>query len=850
MLRSIHINNLARNLIVIILTLFFLSICAFSLVTTRSWINRTFPGFLVMENNFVAVLWLPDWEGFKQGIKFGDVITAVDGKPVSSGSELNELFSSIDPDTPVTYTIKRLGQERHLTIPASVFSQQDYIFIFIFFMLLGLLFYGAGLIVFATKPNLPASRAFLLFSVISGTSLAAAPEHCTNHVNSLMLMTLPLIGPSILILSLYFPIDNQRRRKIIGATFCVTVPLAVLYYTFFHNVTIFQYIDIVHNANLVLTGTLGVFIMVRAFQKSQDTVIRRKVKIVIYGCFTGFMGGIGIMVGSTIFGNISIFWGLPFLALVPLSFGYAIVTGELFDVDFFARKRRSLAFRLFSFLLIISVLVFLPMIVFILMENRKNLEYQMLSSARQTNNLIISTTRYSMLKNDRKAIKMTVKSLKKIPEIDIVRIYSKDGISFSTHKEDIGKKVDEKAKQCIVCHMTDTALENIPEGMALQVFTADDGHKYIAKVDPIYNSRSCAVTDCHPKPSEKKVLGVLETRMRMTDVDNKMAKNRTQLIVFSIVAIFTIEFLTGLFLWFYVHRRVNKFREGTIQVGEGDLDHRVEIAGDDELGQLAESFNDMVEKVKDMVDLEASYRELKKLDEMKDNLLHMVSHDLRTPMTSILGYAYIIHDTSDSIDNDTQKEYLSIMIKEGERLTRLINDLLELQRFEAGRVEMEFEDLDIIELARESIQVFQASVAMQNQELIDNLPDNKIIVHGHYDRLKQVISNYLSNSVKFTPGGGKITVSAEIISESGKPDMVKITVEDTGKGIPKNMQPMIFDKFQQAHKQMRDETEGSGLGLALVNEIVTHHNGKVGLESDLGKGSKFYFILKIKNQGE
>ena len=327
-----------------------------------------------------------------------------------------------------------------------------------------------------------------------------------------------------------------------------------------------------------------------------------------------------------------------------------------------------------------------------------------------------------------------------------------------------------------------------------------------------------------------------------------MTKSRNGMIFFSIAAIFTIELFTGIFIWFFVHRRVKKLREGTLKVGEGDLDHQVEIWGRDELGSLAKSFNKMVVKVRGMVALEASYGELKKLDEMKDNLLHMVSHDLRTPMTSIVGYAYILHDRMGSLDEKDQKDYLAIIIKEGERLTRLISDLLDLQRFEAGRMELEFENLDIVEMVRESLQVFQGSVKMQDICLNQNLPDEKILVQGQYDRLLQVMSNLLSNAVKFTPQGGQITVSVDKISEDNKFESVRVSVTDNGRGIPKEFQQAIFNKFHQAHKKMRDQGEGSGLGLALVRETIECHGGRVGLESEPGQGSIFYFILQTRNQ--
>ncbi len=257
----------------------------------------------------------------------------------------------------------------------------------------------------------------------------------------------------------------------------------------------------------------------------------------------------------------------------------------------------SLAFRLFFALLVIGVMIFAPMTLMILRENRSNLEYQILTSANQTNNLIMNTTRYSMIKNDRKAIRLTLLALKRIPEIDLVRVYSKEGISFSSNKEEIGQKVDERAPQCIVCHREETALVEIPPEETLQIFTSAEGHRYVTKIDPIINSRACALTDCHPAPEKQKVLGVLETRMSLDEVDGIMATSRSHMTWLSVMAIVVLETFVALFIWYFVHKRTRVLTEGAVKVGAGDFDHRVEVWGRDELGMLSESFNEMVAKV-------------------------------------------------------------------------------------------------------------------------------------------------------------------------------------------------------------------------------------------------------------
>jgi len=257
-----------------------------------------------------------------------------------------------------------------------------------------------------------------------------------------------------------------------------------------------------------------------------------------------------------------------------------------------------------------------------------------------------------------------------------------------------------------------------------------------------------------------------------------------------------------------------------------------------------------VEELKKMVELETSYRELQQIDRLKDNLLHMVSHDLRTPMTGILGYAALIHDGVDTMDRDEIREYLDIILKEGERLTRLINDLLDLQRFEAGRIKLDSMELDLVSLVSESVDVFRGTADQRGLELKTDFRCPEVTIEGDRDRLQQVVANLLSNAVKFTPEGGKITVSVDKTRVDGGLELARVEVADTGNGIPRELQPKLFDKFQQGHKEKRSEEEGSGLGLALVREIIHYHHGEVGVESEPGEGSVFFFSLNTIARGD
>lgn len=246
-------------------------------------------------------------------------------------------------------------------------------------------------------------------------------------------------------------------------------------------------------------------------------------------------------------------------------------------------------------------------------------------------------------------------------------------------------------------------------------------------------------------------------------------------------------------------------------------------------------------------ELQASIERLKELDVMKDNFLSMVSHDLRSPMTSVRGYAEIMLERLGELDQTKQRLCLETIISEGDRLTRLINNLLDFQRFTAGKMDLEFKDLDLARVARKSVDFFRGAAEAKPLSLETELPAEKIWVHGDQDRLSQVMSNLLSNAIKFTPAGGHVMVRVEATAAQEKTG-VRVSVSDTGPGIPQELQSIIFSQFQQASKPLRQKQEGSGLGLALAREIIEHHGGRIGLESEPGRGCHFYFLLPIINR--
>jgi len=229
----------------------------------------------------------------------------------------------------------------------------------------------------------------------------------------------------------------------------------------------------------------------------------------------------------------------------------------------------------------------------------------------------------------------------------------------------------------------------------------------------------------------------------------------------------------------------------------------------------------------------------KKLEDMRTEFVANVSHELRTPLTSIRGFLETLLEGKIE-DQATIRRFLEIINRETARLTRLIDDLLNLSKIEERQVVHRWQTVHLLETVNRAVVMFQAQAKEQNLEMVTELPAELPVIKGDPDMLAQVLINLLDNAIKFTPAGGRITVKASADEEN-----VRIDVEDTGIGIPPENLPRIFERFYRVEKSRSRELGGIGVGLAIVKHIIRAHGGKTGVESIVGKGSKFTFTLPI-----
>ena len=231
----------------------------------------------------------------------------------------------------------------------------------------------------------------------------------------------------------------------------------------------------------------------------------------------------------------------------------------------------------------------------------------------------------------------------------------------------------------------------------------------------------------------------------------------------------------------------------------------------------------------------------REIDRMKTDFISSVSHELRTPLTSIKAYAETMLEDSNMTD-ETRREFLQIINEESDRLTNLINGILDISRMESGTIEIIRKPVNVVMVAKNAAASLEHVAGKRKIRLQTNIAEYLPELTGDENKIYSVITNLINNAIKFTPENGTVSVSAQFVNNE-----LVIKVSDTGMGIPKDAMPKIFGRFYRVHRPGK-QIQGTGLGLAIVKEIVTRHDGRIDVESEIDKGSTFTVYLPVAPQ--
>jgi signal transduction histidine kinase len=303
----------------------------------------------------------------------------------------------------------------------------------------------------------------------------------------------------------------------------------------------------------------------------------------------------------------------------------------------------------------------------------------------------------------------------------------------------------------------------------------------------------------------------------------------------------------------FILRRVQALVRATKRLSGGDLSARTGLpSGPGELGQLAAAFDDMAASLEKQQaqqrleeelrrhneELEEQNRRIEELNRLKSEFVSLVSHELRTPLTAIIGYLDLLAENVGDQAAAQQRQIVSIIQNNADRLVRLIDELLDLSHIESGTVELRVTVVDISALITEVVKLLQPQIDARGQRLSLDLAQASPLVQGDAERIRQILINLLSNAHKYTPSGGHIWVSTA--DEAGR---VRIDVRDNGVGLSGDEQAQVFNKFFRAREPATQGVGGTGLGLAITRLLVEMQGGQITVMSTLGQGSTFSFTL-------
>jgi signal transduction histidine kinase len=414
------------------------------------------------------------------------------------------------------------------------------------------------------------------------------------------------------------------------------------------------------------------------------------------------------------------------------------------------------------------------------------------------------------------------------------------------------------------------------ESELLKEFLADDSKSEARRLVPakeaiqyygaIRATNRCLT--CHPCNAEEKeaygdlkekdLMALVKISIPTRDIENSVDLNRAILIATALVTALLIMSGSYLIVRYVIVKPVKHLKEVSDAISAGELNVRSEIQTGDEFEDLSHAFNRML---RNLVSMQDQWRKVnsdldRKVDELaqanmalyesnrlKSDFLATISHELRTPLNSILGFSEVL--LSGNSLTDKHQRWVSNIQTSGQRLLNLINDILDLAKIEAGKMEVRLEQFSIHDVCESLLNMFRPLAEKKNIDLRGQLDPAIPSLRQDVVKLQQILSNLLSNAIKFTPEGGRIILKAE-----ADPSHVILTVTDTGVGIADEEQALVFEKFRQSGNPLTREHAGTGLGLSIVRELSKLLGGEVTLQSELGRGSTFTVRLPLQLSAE
>jgi len=529
---------------------------------------------------------------------------------------------------------------------------------------------------------------------------------------------------------------------------------------------------------------------------------------------------------------------------------------------------QTIAFRLFLLIVSVQTLVLALLTFAVLRVQESSLMGNVQTSAIRVSEMIRRATRHSMMYNRNADVDGIIAEMSGEPGIEGIRIYNKSGeVAYSTMPSELHSRVDVNAEACVSCH-PGSGLEN-PRPVSAElsrIFNAPDGHRILGLITPIRNEPQCSGADCHAHPPSRTILGVLDVKMSLAQADLRLAEASRELLYASVAAVLLVGLISGGFIWLVVRRPVHRLIRGMQLVSSGDLTQHLLSTSQDELGQLARTFNSMTqelarareevtawsetleEKVRvKTADLERAHRQMVGVEKMASlgNLASSVAHELNNPLEGILTFARLLVKRigRSTLPPEEAKPFvddLTLMADEALRCGNIVRNLLVFAR-QRG---VSFQSVHLAEVIERCVLLMNHHAQMHNVGIRKSCTGDDLL-ECDPDQVQQVLIVLMVNAIEAmgaTAGrdeGGTLSLD---LTSGGTDGLIRLVVSDTGIGMTEETKAHIFEPFYTT----KSDTKGVGLGLSVAYGILERHHATVDVESAVGKGTVFTLTFPVK----
>jgi two-component system NtrC family sensor kinase len=496
--------------------------------------------------------------------------------------------------------------------------------------------------------------------------------------------------------------------------------------------------------------------------------------------------------------------------------------------------------------------------------HRQHLEAATLASAERVSDVIKRSTTYYMLRNDREGLYRAIQTMADEPGMIKVRIFDREGrVSYSTDPPEVSHVVDKTAEACYGCHTQSQPLTRLNRPDRFRIYRNGGGQRVLGIITPIENQPGCSNAACHAHPASQQVLGVLDTNLSLAKADVQLADSSTRMFFYTVGAILIVAVLSFVFVWQVVDKPIQALKNGTEHLSKGELGYQIEVRSQDEVGDLATSFNGMSLQLREANEEIVNWtktledRVEQKTSELKrahDHVLHVekmasigkmaavVAHEVNNPLSGILTYAKLLQKwvASGRVQHDKQEEAmqcLELIAAESRRCGDLIKNLLSLSR----SAPMNVQPTDLSAVIDRCLMLVRHQLELVGVEWQLNLAEDMPCVRCDPAQMEQVFLALIMNAIDAMPRGGNLWIESRLSSDDSE---IKIKVRDDGAGIAPDVLPQIFEPFITTKESGR----GVGLGLAISRGIVERHKGRIAVESELGKGTTFTITLPAQSK--